>query len=412
LFKEDQMCRARADLIAAVCFAVMLHTAAVFGQQHNTLRSGSSADSTTKEADPTGSGGRVVRPAATRTNTYVPKHLRQAANQTPAPAAANPSPQSTQPSQTIVEGSPEFQAFGSGIGMPVEEVMDGGWFDDGTCGDCDSCGTCEIGAECCPRPRCWLDGCGGVLMNGEYFIGAQANLGLGDREFQTFEEDPCPDGFGFYGGANFGAPLNWLTCGVFSAQLGFSSVHSNLAGNDDNEVRDQRFITGGVFRRVDYGLQGGVVADYLNENWEVERHLVQIRGELGWAYPAGSSFGFRFTEEVQDYDDDTDPWLSRNVLDSYRFFFHKAHCGGGFCDLSGGWIQEGKGLMSADFEAPLSEYVALKSGFTYVFPDEGGEFDAWNVYVGISLRPRGRGWYEFYHRPLFDVANNGSMILR
>ena len=39
------------------------------------------------------------------------------------------------------------------------------------------------------------------------------------------------------------------------------------------------------------------------------------------------------------------------------------------------------------------------------------ENDAWNIFMRVSFRPRDRDWYKFYHRPLFDVADNGSMII-
>jgi hypothetical protein len=64
----------------------------------------------------------------------------------------------------------------------------------------------------------------------------------------------------------------------------------------------------------------------------------------------------------------------------------------------------------------VNDCWALRAGFTYLIPenDSDSEFshedDAWNVSVALSWRPRGRCWYEWYHRPLLPAADNGSMI--
>ena len=37
--------------------------------------------------------------------------------------------------------------------------------------------------------------------------------------------------------------------------------------------------------------------------------------------------------------------------------------------------------------------------------------DAWNISVGLVFRPQGRCYYQSYDRPLFNVADNGSMMV-
>ncbi|MEM9411248.1 MAG: DUF6666 family protein, partial [Planctomycetota bacterium] len=60
---------------------------------------------------------------------------------------------------------------------------------------------------------------------------------------------------------------------------------------------------------------------------------------------------------------------------------------------------------------------AMQSGFTYFLPEDTDTTaatstqDAWNIYVGVSLRPQGRQWYGNYDRPLLNVADNGTFVI-
>ncbi len=60
---------------------------------------------------------------------------------------------------------------------------------------------------------------------------------------------------------------------------------------------------------------------------------------------------------------------------------------------------------------------ALETDFTYLIPKEDlnrFEREAWNVAINLVRYPGSLacGSCFRYHRPLFDVANNGSMILQ
>lgn len=402
-------------LVAAICLPF-----AAAGQQW----SGSSTDDPARETSTLDASPRtsrsairvssrarsqVLSQAGARTNTYLPRHLRQdsaAPEEGSVPSAAKIQPTPVGP-QSLGNRA---VILDSQIGADVDEVIDGDWVEDGAM-ECDECNACET--ECCPpRPPCWLDGFGGVLYSGEYFIGAEAHRSLGFDDPQTengAELDDC--GFGFYGGANFGFPLNWLTCGVLSGQLGINSINTNLNAAPSTVDDHEWFVTGGFFRRVDYGLQGGVVGDFLEESWEFDPRVVQVRGELSWAFPEGYVYGFRFAKGVQDFIDDQTPAFNRQPMDHYRFFARHPICGGGYSELAGGWSEDGQGLMSMAFDVPMKECVALKSGFTYVFSDDAHDADAFNIFLGVTLRPRGASWWDYYHRPMFDVADNGSLIL-
>ncbi len=311
-----------------------------------------------------------------------------------------------------------------------EGYVDGGYIDGGCCGDggcssgsCgqsyfDDCGGCD------PCQPCWLDGLGRIFRNGEYFVGAtgfkNSPFNVGTNPSQTVHD--C--NFGMYGGFNLGIPLCKLTCGALSGQFGIRSVQSNFNGSTFTpENRDQLFVTAGVFRRVDYGIQAGIVYDYLHEEWFAETDLSQIRGDLSWVFGNGNSFGFRFTNSI---DEDTTNGilngsnfssLSTNTSDWYRLYLRRNNCLGGFGEIFAGSADADYAILGVNSDLPLSGCLAVQSGFTYYISDEvtdgaGRDTDAWNIYMGFSFRPRGEGWYRFYERPLLPVADNGSMLMQ
>lgn len=345
-------------------------------------------------------------------------------------------------------------------GMMSETIIDGGYADGGyvdgsygneayyegsagcdNCGDSgayfeDGCGTgCGTDSCCgrggCPPGDCWLAGLGGILRNGEYFFGAAG-----------FQEPiySAPDGsgevqdssFGFYGGVNFGVPLCRLTCGVLSGQIGARSVQSNFSGNEfTTESRDQLFVTAGLYRRVDYGIQFGVVGDFLQDEFYGDASLSQIRADLGWVYAGGSVMGFRYAGAQEDdivsgtFNGQNFTNQDARVHDQYRFYFRKNQCEGGYGEFFAGWTEENQTILGMDFDVPVCEHVAIESSFTYFFSDDATDVvfspstfqgsnanEAWNISVGFVFRPQGKRYYNNYDRPLFDVADNGTMLLR
>ncbi len=308
---------------------------------------------------------------------------------------------------------------------------DSGAYFDGGCGsDCGADSCCGRGG--CPPGDCWLTGLGGILRNGEYFFGAagfqepiySAPAGTGEVQDSSF---------GFYGGVNFGIPLCRLTCGVLSGQIGARSVQSNFSGNEfTTESRDQLFVTAGLYRRVDYGIQFGVVGDFLQDEFYGDASLSQIRADLGWVYAGGSVMGFRYAgaqeDDVVDGTFNNVPFTGQDVRvhDQYRFYFRGNRGEGGYGELFAGWTEENQTILGMDFDLPVCEQVAIESSFTYFFSDDATDSvfgpnsnflgsnanEAWNISVGFVFRPQGRRYYKNYDRPLFDVADNGTMLLR
>ncbi|MFK7765733.1 MAG: DUF6666 family protein [Mariniblastus sp.] len=361
---------------------------------------------------------------------YVPQHMSNSGSVRTAQLMEGTIIDSGSPivnSGSVIESSMGCSSCGtSDIGG---HMIDGGC---SSCGDAgayfdDSC--CDRGG--CPPGPCWLDGLGAILYNAEYFGGATS--------FQS-ALFPTPGGtagqlsndcsHGFYGGFNVGIPLCKLTCGVFSGQVGVRSVQSNFNGASFTpEGRDQLFVTAGIYRRVDYGLQIGAVADILYDNWFTDATVVQVRGDIGWVYPSGSTLGFRLAQNVQD--DVTNGTFAGNNFtnlisasnDNYRFYYRHEAPMGGYGEAYFGWTDQDleQTIVGLDFDIPVTDRVGVQAGFTYFLNDEnanansnvlGGNIgEAYNIFVGFAFRPRGRSHYKSYDRPLFSVADNGSMLI-
>ena len=369
----------------------------------------------------------------------------QVSSKAPAPRVANaPSNYTPQHARTAQLSGHSFVDGSSPIiseSYIGGEVISGDIISD-QCNSCDSCcgGTYFEQDACCgrggcpPGQPCLLTGLGGALgtalYNGEFFGGATAfRSRLFDTPGGNAGELSNDNSHGFYGGFNLGLPLCQLTGGIVSGQVGIRSVQTNFNGNEFTaENRDQLFITAGFFRRVDYGLQGGVVADILHEEWFTENDLVQIRGELGWVFGGGRTFGVRFATNTQD--DITDGTFNGNDFtnlitsteDTYRIFLRQERVGSGFGEIFVGTSELDQTIVGLDFDVAVTEHIGVQAGFNYYLNDEGlppgttnviggNSAESFNVFVGFVFRPRGRAYYNWYERPLFSVADNGSLLI-
>ena len=234
--------------------------------------------------------------------------------------------------------------------------------------------------------------------------------------------------FGFDEGVNLGIPIP-CTHEAVSGQVGMRATQSNFSGAEFTDAtRQQIFVTGGLFRRVDWGLQGGVVVDYLADDWYADVSLVQLRGELSWVFPCTHELGFWFAAGDRTLDatsllgpqlvEEPEVWEPTNW---YTFFYRRRfHAYDGaearfFAGFTGG----SDGLIGGDLRLPLGDRWALNAGFTYLVPEEpagmegyGYAEEAWNValtlvwYPGCRMKCGGD-----YSRPLFDVAGNGTFLV-
>ncbi len=287
--------------------------------------------------------------------------------------------------------------------------------DDGCTATCASggCGSCSC-PMCCwiqiPIPTLPLDCV-------EVFGGVQGFTGPTNRG--------STGSFGFHEGANWGFAFPGGPCGQLGSQIGFRATHSNFSGADfTDDNRNQLFLTGGVFRRCDYGVQCGLVLDYLHDDWYFNGDIVQLRGEVSWVYPCRHELGFWFNAGTNR---DTVPTVTLTdgvqnevfqATDIYAFFYrHRFNECGANGRVFAGFSGESDALIGANFRLPLSDRAALDAGFSYLLPEEatgaGGNIgESWNIGLSLVWYPGRRTAYGHDHtRPLFGVADNGSMFV-
>jgi hypothetical protein len=231
--------------------------------------------------------------------------------------------------------------------------------------------------------------------------------------------------FGFHYGLNWGVPAPLVAKHGVGLQLGVRATDSNLSGSTGDfglSRRDQLFVTAGAYRRVEWGLQGGFVFDYRHEEFHVETDLWQLRGELSWLHPCAHEFGFLFAANVKglhEHFDDDNLVTGWRTTDYYAFFYRRrmGSCGGAQGRFIVGGTGKADGLIGIDMHIPLSDRWALRTGFTYLIPNEGGAIgvlnESWNVPVTFTWYPNGRARMakRTCFEPLFDVADNGSFLV-
>ena len=316
---------------------------------------------------------------------------------------APPPPPSTplgSPAESIMD--PAVRPPGVGTDAPYFSSQDGGFscgpngcdLGDGSCPGCNDCRACQM--------RCWID---------------TLSMWLGVDGF-TGPFNRGQDGsFGFQQGINWGSP--WVFAPLcMNTQIGFRAVQSSLDGaNFTTETRRQYFLTTGFFRRAECGWQGGIVFDYLHDNWDIGLDLGQLRGELSWAVPNGSSFGMQFAASAST--DEVIPGIEAWETNDWYTAFYEARLhrlGGGLCRVYVGFTGESDGFIGSDLKIPLSGTWSLEPEFTYLIPDEARNLganaaEAWNIAINFVWYPsRGIGGIDYRRLPLFDVAGNGSMI--
>jgi hypothetical protein len=67
---------------------------------------------------------------------------------------------------------------------------------------------------------------------------------------------------------------------------------------------------------------------------------------------------------------------------------------------------------------PVGDRFSVQTGFTYLIPnakngEEGASQEAWNISLGLVWHwdRQARKCFSNCYRPLFDVANNGTLIV-
>jgi hypothetical protein len=300
---------------------------------------------------------------------------------------------------------------GCGLAEPGCGIVDGS-----ACGDV-VCGSC-VGQ---PGPDYW---CFPVCLPRfkELQLWAGVHGFKGPRDSPQFG-GPSDGNFGFQEGVNLGGrmPLLGLVFPQLSYQLGYQAVQSQLAGTSDpapdgiGNDRSQHFITAGVFRRVQTGIQWGVVWDMLSDDFVADASFYQVRYEASIKSPRGREFGFLGMNHANSTEIDG---VSFQTVDQFLFFYrwHFWHSGDG--RLWGGFSDDSEGIFGGEFQVPLNNRWSLQTGFNYLITDQnagraGATEEAWNLGMNLvwHFGRTAKQMQHNPHRPLFQVADNGWMMI-
>jgi hypothetical protein len=310
--------------------------------------------------------------------------------------------------------------------QPGDEEWEPAWEDAETWDDggvvCDACG----GAGCDGG------GCTACFLNHPY--AALASLGnfsveLGINGFLNPFNRGDSGSFGFLEGVNYGSGVPIFGHAGLGWQAGFKTIQANIAGAGfTEEERQQTFFTLGLFRRNEWGWQGGLAVDWYQDKWYADIDLTQLRGEISWKYPCRHEWGFWF---AAGDDSEISRIPASDPIDEAQFeqwdpislnaFFYRrrlAWIEGGVGRLYAGFSGDKDGLIGSDLLVPLNPCWAIQSKFTYLVPDEsrrsnGAENEAWNVGISLVWDLRGslHAGREVPFAPLLPVADNGSFIV-
>lgn len=228
--------------------------------------------------------------------------------------------------------------------------------------------------------------------------------------------------FGFNVGVNAGGKMTLLGLQGLGYQIGYRSAFSQLHGTSvpgSTDGHTQQFFTAGLFHRKAVGLQYGVVYDLLRDERQLTVDFGQVRGLISVTNPHGHEIGFQFASSVNEN------LIVNNVVngtyqatDQYLFFYRLHGCEGGDFRFFGGFDDDEKGIVGVDANVPLTDRFALQTGFTYLIPEDdgppnGANDEAWNIGMNLVWHYgcRARRSAMAPYRPMFNVADNGSMII-
>ena len=236
---------------------------------------------------------------------------------------------------------------------------------------------------------------------------------------------------------NWALPF-WNAFGV-GWQVGARATQSNFnptvlttptGGTLTTNARNQVFVTTGFFTRAfeGRGFQGGAVYDYLNDSWFDEANVAQLRTELSyvWGYHEIGYWGaYNIGEEQSLFGPVLKNTAETSTLDLYTAFYRVQFGDANEWKFYGGGTGQGDGVVGSFVRAPMARSWSLEGTFNYIIPgssrvidvDGAGTTlrvspDAWNVGVNVVFSPAGRSRRGLAspYRPLFEVADNGSMI--
>lgn len=310
------------------------------------------------------------------------------------------------------------------------------------CGDC-ACGDVGCCGECCGPPTCGcgVTGClGGCAERGAVplilYVPPIKEIVLfgGVHAFKNpldYDQRGARDAgnFGFHEGINAGGKMSWLPWPNLGYQIGYQAAHSQLSGDMSTGSADshtQQFFTSGLFVRRPVGLQYGLVYDMLRDERQGSVDFHQVRGLVSATNPYGGEIGFMFTAATSEEVITGGGAAPRTyaATDQYLGFYRFHGPQGGEFRVFGGGDGRNHGIFGGDIFAPLNHRWSIQAGFNYLIPTDAGDGnvggagdqaseEGWNIGMNLVWHwgAQGKRWYRSPWRPMFGVANNGSLMV-
>jgi hypothetical protein len=314
------------------------------------------------------------------------------------------------------------------------------FYDDPYACEDEECGCLPL--WCCDGRICaWLRRFGRPYYGWRWYRDFTASAGI--TGFQNQTDLGLNGNFGTNEYLNWAMPF-WNAFGI-GWQVGVRGVQSNYQGTTvdvqtapgtterifQKGARDQQFVTTGFFTRAfeGRGLQGGAAYDYLNDTWFGNSDVAQIRSELSyvWGYHEFGYWGAHNVTAMQGVFAPKRHLTGQlTTVDLYTAFYRLQFGDANEFKFWGGATAYGDGIIGSLIRAPMSRSLAMEGTFTYLIPKDSQTTAindlgtntvtyspaAWNVSVNLVYYPAGRSRRSLAspYRPLFDVADNGSMI--
>ncbi|MFO0790148.1 MAG: DUF6666 family protein [Pirellulales bacterium] len=235
-----------------------------------------------------------------------------------------------------------------------------------------------------------------------------------------YDQNRDSGNFGFNQGFNIGAKVPYAALGY---QFGWRGTQNQLNGDENTGTPDQhfqQFATAGLFHRQPLGLNFGAVWDVLHDERFGSENFHQMRSELSLRDGGCHEFGASATFGMNNhgFDDGNDGTYEFRASDQFYLFYRYHGVAGGEGRIFAGCNDDSDGIFGADVFIPVGDRFSVQSGFEYLIPNEkdgvaGASSEAWNVGVGLVWHwdCQARKCHDNCYRPLFDVANNGSLIV-
>lgn len=386
-------------------------------------------------------------PQAAAIDARPPSRLQPSA--TPSDTLPAPSAEAVDP-PIIIETTPMDMSFDGGMEMAMDSAAgEGMWmgqypaelhvesfYDDPYA--CDEEGG-VLPLHCCDGRLCrWMRRFGKPYYGWKWYRDFTASVGV--TSFQNESNLGLNGNYGTNEYLNWSMPF-WNAFGI-GWQVGARGVQSNFQRTTitdtstgksfSTNARDQVFVTTGFFTRAfeGRGLQGGAVYDYLHDSYFDNVNVSQIRAETSyvWGYHELGFWGaFNIGEQASIFGPVTKIPGEASTENLYTGFYRLQFGDANEWRVWGGATASQAGIVGSSMRAPMSKSWALEGTFTYLIPGRTEDFgtlidgmpvtvssapSAWNVSLNVVYYParRSRRSLASPYRPLFDVADNGSMI--